>query len=95
MLPAAALGAMGGGRIAVAGDDPQGLTAGEGVFIVNLEMPDGTPPVARGTRVFVRFVHASEPLASQATRAAETYRARFVIGLDNARAGVDFSNAGF
>ena len=62
-LPSAALGALGGGEIAVAPDDEQGLKPINSVFELELAVP---VPVQRlGTRVYVRFDHGSEPLGVQ------------------------------
>ena len=62
-LPSAALGAAGGGLIAVDPRDPDGLETLENVFHVELEIDR---PVARiGARTFVRFAHGIEPLGWQ------------------------------
>ncbi len=68
-LPNAALGARGGGRIAVQGKDPQGLQPAESVFLVDVVLPRQVPSVAAGTRVYLRFEHPSSPLALQLARA--------------------------
>ncbi|NNC55593.1 MAG: HlyD family efflux transporter periplasmic adaptor subunit, partial [Pseudomonadales bacterium] len=63
-LPSAALGATGGGKIAVLGSDSSGLTAAENVFEVELGLPGDLPPLAGiGERAYVRFYHGNEPLA--------------------------------
>lgn len=66
-LPSAALGTLGGGDITM------GLAAGPGggpaalekYFQVDLELPPGVVVFGLGGRVYVRFEHGSEPLASQ------------------------------
>ena len=60
-----ALGAAGGGRIAVTGSDEAGLTAVEKVFQVDLRLPNHLSVSGVGERAYVRFNHGSEPLASQ------------------------------
>lgn len=64
-LPSAALGAAGGGEIAVHGSDRAGVTAAENVFVVELGLPDGIALAGLGERAYVRFEHGSEPLARQ------------------------------
>jgi putative peptide zinc metalloprotease protein len=67
-LPSAALGTAGGGPIAVAATDPEGLTPVGSVFQLDLALPAEASPGGIGSRVHVRFRHASEPLASRAIR---------------------------
>ena len=63
-LPSRALGAAGGGEIAVKLTD-DGTTAAEQVFQVDLSMPGEIDITGVGERAYVRFDHGSEPLASQ------------------------------
>ena len=67
-LPTPALGAAGGGQVAVDPRDPKGETTMERVF----EFEIGLPPAARtgylGQRVFVKFDHGYEPLGFQIYR---------------------------
>lgn len=67
-LPATALGARGGGRIVVDGEDSEGLTPTESVFILDVALPPGTPHVPTGTRVYLRFEHGGAPFAHQVAR---------------------------
>ncbi len=69
-LPSAALGAAGGGEIAVAGGDEGGRTAAEKVFHLDLGLPGTLLIAGVGERAYVRFDHGSEPLALQWWRAA-------------------------
>jgi len=79
-LPGAALGARGGGRIAVDGEDPEGRTPAESVFILDVTLPPGAPRLPAGTRVFLRFEHGGATLAAQAARAArQLLLARFGV----------------
>jgi putative peptide zinc metalloprotease protein len=64
-LPSRALGAVGGGEIAVRAIQDQGLTAAEKVFQVDLGVPEDVNISGVGERVYVRFHHGVEPLASQ------------------------------
>lgn len=64
-LPTAALSHVGGGRIAVDPQDPDGLKTLERHFLFDLNLPGGTSPSAFGGRVYARFDHIPEPLASQ------------------------------
>ncbi|MEM9056168.1 MAG: peptidase M50 [Pseudomonadota bacterium] len=68
-LPAAALGAVGGGRVPVSASDSDGLTASDSVFVVDVALPDNAPRLAAGTRVFLRFDHDAETLFVQTLRA--------------------------
>ena len=65
VLPSRALGAAGGGSIAVDMTDDGGLTAAEKVFQVDLALPANLELTGLGERVYVRFDHGAEPLASQ------------------------------
>lgn len=64
-LPSRALGAAGGGDIAVRGNSKNGLTAAEKVFQVDLGLPDDFDVTGVGERAYVRFDHGTEPLAGQ------------------------------
>ncbi len=65
-LPSSALGAGGGGQIAVDPTDNQGVKAFERHFQIDLELPSlPTPVVNVGGRVYVRFDHGWTPLAVQ------------------------------
>ncbi len=64
-LPTAALSPNGGGIIAVDPQEPSGLKTLERIFLMDLSLPSNTPPSAFGERVYVRFDHRPEPLASQ------------------------------
>ena len=64
-LPTAALSPGGGGLIATDPADQNGLKTLERIFLLDLSVPDNTPPSAFGERVYVRFDHRPEPLASQ------------------------------
>ncbi len=65
VLPSRALGAAGGGEIAVSAAGDQGLTAAEKVFQIDLGLPDDLDIAGLGERAYIRFDHGSEPLASQ------------------------------
>jgi putative peptide zinc metalloprotease protein len=64
-LPSRALGAAGGGDIAVRATDERGLTAAEKVFQVDLGLPKDLEIAGVGERAYVRFDHGAEPLALQ------------------------------
>lgn len=64
-LPAAALSSNGGGKIATDPKDQNSVTTLERIFLLDLSLPEGTPPSAFGERVYVRFDHQAEPIASQ------------------------------
>ncbi len=64
-LPSAALASTGGGKIAVDANQPDELRSREKVFHVDLEFPAQEQPLPIGARVYVRFDHGSEPLATQ------------------------------
>ena len=68
-LPSRALGTAGGGRVPVHPGDPEGLRTLETVFQLDLVLPDQARREAIGGRVYVRFHHGSEPLATRAYRA--------------------------
>ncbi len=67
-LPSRALGAAGGGDIAVNGTDEGGVTAAEKVFQIDLGLPADVRISGVGERAYVRFDHGAEPLASQWVR---------------------------
>lgn len=62
-LPSPALGSSGGGAIASDPRDEKQLTAIEPIFELDLEITDGEPVGAVGTRVYIRFDHGYEALA--------------------------------
>jgi putative peptide zinc metalloprotease protein len=79
-LPTMALGAAGGGQIAVDPRDQHGVTAIERVFQVDLELPVRSRFLNIGGRAYVRFDHGREPLLVQwylATR--QLFLARFNV----------------
>ena len=79
-LPTTALGAAGGGQIAVDPRDQRGVTAIERVFQVDLELPVKSRFLNIGGRAYVRFDHGREPLLVQwylATR--QLFLARFNV----------------
>ena len=67
-LPSAALGQNGGGRIAVAPGDADGLTAVDPVFLLQLRLAGSQRPRFVGARAHVRFDHGRLPLGAQAFR---------------------------
>lgn len=69
-LPSAALGAAGGGDIAVTRAEDGGRTAAEKVFQLDLGLPRDLLVAGVGERAYVRFEHGREPLALQWWRAA-------------------------
>ena len=64
-LPSRALGAAGGGDIAVRKTDAAGTTAAEKVFQLDLSLPDDLAITGLGERAYVLFDHGAEPLARQ------------------------------
>ncbi|MCB1761077.1 MAG: peptidase M50 [Gammaproteobacteria bacterium] len=64
-LPSRALGATGGGDIAIRQSDGDGITAAEAVFHVDLALPSNGAINSVGQRAYVRFEHGSESLAAQ------------------------------
>jgi putative peptide zinc metalloprotease protein len=79
-LPSAALGSEGGGTVASDPRDPQGLSAVQRVFQVDLELPPVSGLVNIGGRVYVRFDHGREPLAMQWYRELrQIFLARFNV----------------
>lgn len=67
-LPTPALGLTGGGTIATAPNDEQGIKTLNRIFAADLSLPDDLPPAAFGERVYVRFHHGFEPMAWQGLR---------------------------
>jgi putative peptide zinc metalloprotease protein len=64
-LPSTALGLAGGGEIAVAPWDQQGLETIENLFHFELKLPPQVRQPRIGGRVYVRFDHGKTPLAYQ------------------------------
>lgn len=67
-LQNAALGSLGGGRIAVDPREPDGRTTLERVFEIDLALPEQVASEYLGKRVFVRFDHGYKPLGLQLYR---------------------------
>jgi putative peptide zinc metalloprotease protein len=67
-LPSMALGAGGGGAIAVDARDPDQLTMSEPHFMVDLALPREAPIHGFGGRVHIRFDYQSEPIFWRAKR---------------------------
>lgn len=79
-LPAAALGANGGGIIATDPKDQNGLKTLERIFLLDLSLPPDTPPSAFGERVYVRFTHQAEPIGNQwYRRLRQLFLSRFSV----------------
>jgi putative peptide zinc metalloprotease protein len=79
-LPTAALGSLGGGRIAVDPANAEGVKALSTVFQVDLELPASARAFHVGERVHVRFDHGWEPLAAQWYRKLrQLFLARFHV----------------
>ena len=64
-LPSRALGAAGGGQIAIRMSDESGLTAKEKVFQIDLKLPENITIAGVGERAYVQFDHGYSTLASQ------------------------------
>jgi len=64
-LPSRALGAAGGGDIAVVRNDEAGTTTADKVFQIDLSLPEGIDVSGLGTRAFIRINHGREILANQ------------------------------
>lgn len=64
-LPSAALGASGGGGIAIASNDAQGLTTVESIFHLQLGLPANTQIFGVGERAYVTLRHDAEPLGKR------------------------------
>jgi putative peptide zinc metalloprotease protein len=67
-LPSKALGSLGGGLITVDPSDPEGTTATEDIFLVDIALPGDVGVERVGTRVHIRFEHDKEPLAGRLYR---------------------------
>jgi putative peptide zinc metalloprotease protein len=79
-LPTAALGATGGGQIAVDPNDQKGLKTLERVFYIDVSLPPEAVPSAFGGRVYVRFEHVGEPLLRQwYRRVRQLFLSRFYV----------------
>jgi len=70
-LPSAALGAAGGGGIAVASSDESGLTSIERVFHIQLSFDAPVTVSGVGERAFVKLRHRAEPMGVRLYRAAQ------------------------
>lgn len=64
-LPSLALGAAGGGRIAVDARDPEGLTAAQSIYFVDIALPFHENGDYIGSKVYIRFNHRPEPFLRQ------------------------------
>jgi putative peptide zinc metalloprotease protein len=64
-LPSVALGSAGGGRIATDALDEELRRSAEDIFVVDVQLADGAPALAVGTRVYLRFDFPPAPLARQ------------------------------
>lgn len=64
-LPSRALGAIGGGDIAVVDNDKNGTTTTEKVFQIDIALPATSVVAGLGTRAFVRINHGREILVQQ------------------------------
>jgi putative peptide zinc metalloprotease protein len=79
-LPAMALGAEGGGKLAVDPRDDRGVRALERVFQVDVELQETARHVNVGGRAFVRFDHGQASLARQwYRRLRQLFLARFDV----------------
>jgi len=70
-LPSAALGAGGGGGIAIASSDDRGLTTIESIFHMQLGLPANTSIFGVGERAYVTLKHKPEPLAKRWIRSLQ------------------------
>jgi putative peptide zinc metalloprotease protein len=68
-LPSLALGAAGGGALAIDSRDQEGLTALDSLFQFDVRLGEGADPPGLGSLASVRFEHAPEPVAYRAMRA--------------------------
>jgi len=64
-IPSPALARQGGGTVAVDPTDTSGVKAFNSFFLVDIEFPTDKRTLNVGGRIFVRFDHGFEPLASQ------------------------------
>jgi len=79
-LPSKALSTLGGGPFAVDPRDSEGLRTLNRVFQIDLELPDTVGEVHLGTRVYVLFSHAAEPLSDQwGRRLRQLFLSRFDV----------------
>jgi putative peptide zinc metalloprotease protein len=79
-LPSIALGASGGGEVAIDPRDPEGSRSVESMFEVELEVAADTPVVNPGGRVYIRFDLGNEALVSQwYRRLRQIFLARFHV----------------
>jgi len=69
-LPSRALGAAGGGEIAVNSTDENGTTSVNKIFQLDLSLPENSIASGLGTRAYVRVNHGREALALQWLRSA-------------------------
>lgn len=67
-LPSMTLSLQGGGHIALDPNHPDGNRSIEKLFVIDLELPPGARPTRLGSRVYVRFAHAPEPVMVQSWR---------------------------
>jgi putative peptide zinc metalloprotease protein len=68
-LPSATLGAHGGGAVPTDPRDDKGVATLESVFEFELQLPADVPHEYLGSRVYVRFEHAPEPVGLRMLRA--------------------------
>ena len=79
-LPSTALGSQGGGTIAVDPLDKDGLKSVEKIFQFDLALPNEANIRAFGGRVYVRFDHGREPIASRwERRLRQLFLSRFHV----------------
>lgn len=79
-LPSKALSLEGGGRHGTDPRDSTGLRSLQRLFQFDLQLPRDVGSVQVGTRVFVRFHHAAEPLAGQwGRRLRQLFLSRFNV----------------
>lgn len=71
VLPSAALGAQGGGRLAVDSAHADGTHVANNVFLVDLSIPNYQQQGRYGERAYVKFIHPPKPLALQFYRAIQ------------------------
>jgi putative peptide zinc metalloprotease protein len=67
-LPSPALSLQGGGHVALDPTRPDEHRSIDKLFVVDVELPAGSRVTRLGSRVYVRFEHASEPAAVQLWR---------------------------
>lgn len=71
VLPSAALGVQGGGRLAVDASHPDGTRVAENIFLVDLNIPRYQQQGRYGERAYIKFIHPAKPLALQVYRAIQ------------------------